>query len=565
MGLCEPEPDAGLGPRSAMVIDVRQSRICCMPENARYLALSYCWPVGETFKLVRANLVELQRVGSLDSKIQQLPATIQDAIGFVRDLGETYLWVDSLCIVQDDDDDKQVQLNQMDRIYGSALVTLVCAPATLDPVAACGGLPCYRPGTRARRQVATEVKGLRLLIPFEAVISLQLLSRWSSRAWTYQELLLSRRLIFFTDTQVYFQCSVGIFCEDNCGEDVMREAHFCPASNLWNPGRPYVDQDAESFIDSMYIASYNTPPGRLISNYAQHVDEYTSRNLSLSSDILNAFVGIQNAMQFSMSSRFLYGLPLRYIDKCLLWTSPSPRRRRESIELPSWSWAGWDGPISMLSYLNIALVRSEAAWYLIDCNGTIIHFQVNDSPGMTSFPQPRNKVVSPVSLGKSEIVSATSTINRSHKEIISSSLLEPIRLACWSTTAQFRVDGSSASLKGLNLRWKESVNMRIFDKDGYWVGSTITDRALSEELLQQNQSRTVEFMLVSRSVSTRLASDRDTELFDTHTFEERSWCLLNVMMIDHRANDVIRRVTVGVIHEDAWALAQSKPALFKLE
>jgi len=80
-------------PQDLLVIDVRRQCICHLPQGSRYVALSYCWPTGDTFKLTRANLNELLEGGSLTNRIQELPLTIQDAVHFVLDLEETYLWM----------------------------------------------------------------------------------------------------------------------------------------------------------------------------------------------------------------------------------------------------------------------------------------------------------------------------------------------------------------------------------------------------------------------------------------------------------------------------------------
>ncbi|EXJ69958.1 uncharacterized protein A1O5_07031 [Cladophialophora psammophila CBS 110553] len=107
-------------PERFWAIDVKRKCVCALPPASRYITLNYCWTRGETLKLIKANAVGLLRTGSLEKVMQELPRTIQDAIEFVFDFGEAYLWVDALCILQDCNDEKQFQLSQMDRVYGSA-------------------------------------------------------------------------------------------------------------------------------------------------------------------------------------------------------------------------------------------------------------------------------------------------------------------------------------------------------------------------------------------------------------------------------------------------------------
>jgi hypothetical protein len=104
-------------PQQLLAIDVRRQCLCYLPQGSRYLALSYCWPISPTFMLTRIVLNGLLESGSLRSKMRELPQTIQDAIDYVFDLGETYLWINALCIIQDAEDQKRIQLSQMDRVY----------------------------------------------------------------------------------------------------------------------------------------------------------------------------------------------------------------------------------------------------------------------------------------------------------------------------------------------------------------------------------------------------------------------------------------------------------------
>jgi Heterokaryon incompatibility protein (HET) len=66
-----------------------------------------------------------------------IPQTMEDAITFVKCIGERYLWVDLFCIDQSNEEEKQSQIDSMDRIYASAYLTLVC----LDGQDADSGLP----------------------------------------------------------------------------------------------------------------------------------------------------------------------------------------------------------------------------------------------------------------------------------------------------------------------------------------------------------------------------------------------------------------------------------------
>jgi len=101
------------------------------PQLARYLALSYVWgeAQGKCLNATKSNIFLLKQEGSLggSSLGASLSFTINDAIRVCWDLDERYLWVDSLCIIQDDPEDKEKQIGMMEDIYSSTGMTLAAA------------------------------------------------------------------------------------------------------------------------------------------------------------------------------------------------------------------------------------------------------------------------------------------------------------------------------------------------------------------------------------------------------------------------------------------------------
>lgn len=119
----------GSGPRYTIdipltVIDVVDNCLVHTTSAAKYFTLSYVWGSVEMFKTLRANYVARAQKGGLGDLA---PATIADAIALVRSLGERFLWVDALCIVQDDETHKQHDIKRMDVVYGKAFATVVAA------------------------------------------------------------------------------------------------------------------------------------------------------------------------------------------------------------------------------------------------------------------------------------------------------------------------------------------------------------------------------------------------------------------------------------------------------
>lgn len=174
-------PDCGM-PTGFRVIDTWDRCIVSdPPRQCTYLALSYVWGrTSSVLKLSVANFEEMRQPGTLKRKWQQIPRTIQDAITLTSSLGQRFLWVDSLCIVQDDHHDKNGLIPFMDLIYDRAFFTIVAATGH-DSEA---GLPGLRKGTRYDTQKIAELEPeLRVVSPKHLADALEL-SYYETRGWT---------------------------------------------------------------------------------------------------------------------------------------------------------------------------------------------------------------------------------------------------------------------------------------------------------------------------------------------------------------------------------------------
>jgi hypothetical protein len=151
-----------------------------------------------------------------------LPATFQDAIDFTRRLGLQYIWIDSICIIQDDAKDWSKQSSLMADIYQNAYVTLCATASSSDD----GGLylstPQYwiprsipvrkRDGVEYEIQIRHEMAE-RHFPPYLDAARTTKEFPLLTRAWTYQERLLSPRLVYFTAGEVMWECSEVSACE----------------------------------------------------------------------------------------------------------------------------------------------------------------------------------------------------------------------------------------------------------------------------------------------------------------------------------------------------------------
>lgn len=163
------------------LIDLQANCIVHAEEPVEYVALSYVWGNSNDGRLLlqKALVENLLRPGSLDES-QPIPATIRDAMTATRGLEQRYLWVDSLCIVQDDPEELGTCVVLMDRIYQEAVVTIVAAGG----VDAHTGLPGVAPTPRKGQRVVEEiVPGLHMAAIQDLDFWLRP-SRYSQRGWT---------------------------------------------------------------------------------------------------------------------------------------------------------------------------------------------------------------------------------------------------------------------------------------------------------------------------------------------------------------------------------------------
>lgn len=327
------------------VIDVQQDCVIPVhgPQGCRYLALSYVWGGDQKFKNLKARDAALRQPGSL-SDAQSLPQTISDAIFFTKAIGERYLWVDSLCIIQDDER-KMTQISAMDQIYGCAVVTIIAAYG----VNAHAGLPGVRPESGGRwKQHIVDIHGMQLanrqtFLPGFGP------NTWHQRAWTYQEEVLSLRTIQFALDGAHFASEDGLLAED---------LHL-PQHNKKN--KPTLKALGVPGVRN--VKEEGVFPNREL--YGLSAMFYTLKQMSFQSDGLNAFTGVLNMMQPAFRRNFLYGLPSSELEYALLWKPRLPLSRRlddTTLEplFPTWSWVGWKG--SMVLPLHSVTKFSRVIW-----------------------------------------------------------------------------------------------------------------------------------------------------------------------------------------------------------
>ncbi|KAL5113915.1 hypothetical protein ACEQ8H_008198 [Pleosporales sp. CAS-2024a] len=313
--------------------------------GARYACLSHCWgkpsPVDDGGRnILRTTVANFDSHGKR-IPWESLPNTFQDAVSFTRRLGIPFLWIDSLCIIQDEPDRKDwhEQSANMANIYRNAYITLAATSAenahggmytrnvegTGHRVSATLATIRYQDGqTRqifARRNFAHKIKSLPLLL----------------RGWVYQERLLSPRMLHFTGEELVWECNRLSTCE--CGSDDLENT---------------VDR-IQIYDDDYLVVGRNHQHPVPMNKWYTIVNEYTALALTKESDVFPALSGIAKAFGDRIGDVYAAGLWKGRMIENMLWYFEEQEGEERSKEektrtdqeadsapnwrAPSWSWA----------------------------------------------------------------------------------------------------------------------------------------------------------------------------------------------------------------------------------
>ena len=312
---------------------VQDLRICdsiSAHEQVSWVALSYCWGGYQPSRLLEGNMERLKQ--HID--LSDLPATFRNSIEITRELGLNYIWIDSLCILQDNKRDWEIEAARMGQVYSHAFI-VVCAASSPDPQTPFLGprqnewlpkefeletqngvkLPIK---VRQRSLLAVPVQQGYFEPPFtSAWASLKRIGPLYSRGWCFQETFLALRALHFAPGAVIFECKTHRRSED--------QLEPFPVTHPGTLGDvPVIDQ------------------------WHMIVKLYTQRQLTFGRDKLPAIGGAASSMPQASRSTYLAGLWRETLPLDLLW-QVMPGAVHEGLTYdkngqiaPSWSWASLD-------------------------------------------------------------------------------------------------------------------------------------------------------------------------------------------------------------------------------
>ncbi|KAF5622381.1 tol [Fusarium tjaetaba] len=312
-------------------------------QKLRYACLSHCWGKIKIVKTTTQTIAGFKTEVPLD----QLSKTFRDAVDICRSLGIIYLWIDSLCIIQDSPEDWKEQAAQMADVYQHSFLT-IAATKSHD-----GSQGCF--SETSHQYVAKLVPGYKDIYVRQQVplfpnhwVQLDKNNNYPvlNRAWIYQEMMLSPRVLHFCNEEVIWVCRSSQRSESGCND------------------RDY--NDDKSFKPTLFSCVNDIPRDSDQFTWHRSVQEYSRLNLTYESDKTIALAGVAQRMQRTRpDDRYLAGIWEKHLPLDLLWMVwPTPKIKKPRLaRYPSWSWASvssqvmWDGNWSPLQSVVIQKVR----------------------------------------------------------------------------------------------------------------------------------------------------------------------------------------------------------------
>ena len=344
------------------------------PWGTPYVALSYVWG------------------NKSDRQMWPWPVTIRDAVTITKQMGRRYLWVDQFCIDQKNIQEVAYLMSKMAAIYQYADFVLIAAAGTNDSY----GLPGV--GYRARISQPSVSLDHRSTSPSENLICTGpdprneiMASCYWQRGWTYQEAVLGTRRLAFTDVQAYWECQcmavhesleypldVSHVEKENAmvmagylRGGIFKGPEFSGGSQLdmSDEGAMILCADMDRDIYFGFEVAQQNPMRSRLRGLAEHIREFTGRDLTDGKDSLKAFDGIgQWYNSPDLKLQLILGIPVYYgptsggrsgaqmtfAFSVSSWHHRLPNEGSSFVSedhirrrhLPSWTWAGWKGKVS---------------------------------------------------------------------------------------------------------------------------------------------------------------------------------------------------------------------------
>lgn len=352
-------------------------------EFGEYLALSYCRGIGRGIPQTTSKTLQAHKRGI---PWASFPRAFQEAILLTRSRGFRWLWIDSLCIVQDDPEEKLAEALRMDETFGNAFVT-IAATSSVDPSQSLFPAhivpfrlqtPDMNKGSSSKIYVREQPSHYSFKTPFDPCTQL---TDWElpiqvsketdfhspllRRAWTYTERLLSPRVLHFTHSEMILECREGYQCEcrriNNATYDpratdpikqifakVTDEANSLEATEIGNDDQ--MDGVTSRLAEASIVDHQQAPSQQreeILRVWGCILTEYTNRKMTYDADRLVAIAAVAKTLSKSLGSGYVAGQWTCSTLGLLWYSNDSTHCRRPKLApghyIPSWSWASVEG------------------------------------------------------------------------------------------------------------------------------------------------------------------------------------------------------------------------------
>ncbi|KAF4471210.1 HET-domain-containing [Fusarium albosuccineum] len=348
-------------------------RICTDIPPAPYAVLSYCWGGPQRITLTKSRVQASQLSFATDT----LPRTLRDAIRVCRELGLRYLWVDALCIIQDDPEDKGFEIGNMASIYQNSYVAIMASRAKgveegfLHPRAPFGAGDDCR-GFRLPYRSEDGSTGSVILI--EESVSQAYIDPLADRAWAFQEFVLSPRILDYGELRTTWICQI---------EDKPTDGFSSPPISCWSRQRFHE-------LTSPMLETTTESPHQLWSTLVQC---YMASSLTIPSDRLPALAGIAERFNTVVQDEYLAGCWKSRICLELMWWQEGGRLRTRGSEYlaPSWSWASI--PFGDFHYIATRSCHAEGGFELLGHDIQVVYQTGRYGAVASGFLEVRGRVL----------------------------------------------------------------------------------------------------------------------------------------------------------------------------
>jgi hypothetical protein len=353
-------------PSKGMVTLDSKPQETAISEVEAYVTLSHCWGDGDPLKLTSSTFPSLAE----GVPVSKLPQTFQDAIIIARRLGSEFIWIDSLCIIQDSHEDWLRQSSLMGKVYAQAL----CNIGATDAANGDGGCFRQRNPLLLDRTIIESSWTDRTNKKFHLYatpggMTNPLHSPLLRRGWVLQEYILSRRFLHFEAQQMAFECKEGYVSEMYPEKAPKGMLLFTDPLQKAEEPRYRIDHGA-GHIDAPELYNF----------WGKLVEYYSTCSLTFDTDKLIAISGIAKTLQGTLHDTYYAGMWKSQLPQSLLWVL-DPRERDRTTQsssylAPTWSWAGSNaaihGSVRRRGTIIAEVVQTQVALASSDPTGSVL-------------------------------------------------------------------------------------------------------------------------------------------------------------------------------------------------